>query len=149
MFTPRSGHGLSRLGTAGALLLLVAVNLGAAPRVDHVVLISIDGLRPEFYLDPAWPAPMIQQMAREGAAAERVRSVFPSVTYPAHTTMITGALPARHGIYYNEPFEPEGQSGRWFWEERAILTATLWDALRAEGQTTVGVSWPVTVGAPS
>jgi predicted AlkP superfamily pyrophosphatase or phosphodiesterase len=115
---------------------------------DHVVLISIDGLRPEFYLDPAWPAPTIQQMAREGAHAQAVQTVFPSVTYPSHTTIVTGALPARHGVVYNRPFEPEGQTGRWFWEESTIQVPTLWDAVQEAGLESAAISWPVSVGAP-
>ena len=48
-----------------------------------------------------------------GVRADGVRGVFPTVTYPSHTTIITGALPIRHGIYYNSPFEPDGETGRW------------------------------------
>lgn len=115
---------------------------------DHVVLISIDGLRPEFYLDDSWPAPMLQQMRREGAHARAVESVFPSVTYPAHTTIITGTQPSEHGVYYNSPFEPDGQTGRWYWEEEAIRVPTLWDAAHQAGLETASVFWPVSVGAP-
>jgi arylsulfatase A-like enzyme len=115
---------------------------------DHVVLISIDGLRPEFYLDPTWPAPTLQQMVAEGAHARAVRGVYPTVTYPSHTTLITGALPARHGIFYNSPFEPDGVTGAWFWEASAIRARTLWDALKDAGRETAAVSWPVSVGAP-
>lgn len=130
------------------VLSLVGTAALAQPPADHVVLISIDGLRPEFYRDASWPAPMIQQMAREGVNAERVRSVFPSVTYPSHTTMITGALPARHGVYYNQPLEPTGQTGRWYWEAESIRVPTLWHAARQAGLRTAAFSWPVTVGAP-
>jgi arylsulfatase A-like enzyme len=114
---------------------------------DHLVLVSIDGLRPEFYQDVSWPAPTLQQMAREGVHAERQRGVFPSVTYPSHTTLVTGALPARHGIMNNRPFEPAGQTGRWYWEASAIQVPALWDVLHAAGRTSAAVSWPVTVGA--
>ena len=44
-------------------------------------------------------------MAREGAHANGVRGVFPSVTYPSHTTLVTGARPANHGILFNR--DPE------------------------------------------
>lgn len=115
---------------------------------EHVVLISFDGLRPEFYLDKGWPAPMLQQMQREGAWADAVESVFPSVTYPAHTTILTGLPPAEHGIFYNSPFEPDGQTGRWYWQESSITAPTLWDAARAAGLTSASVFWPVSVGAP-
>ncbi|HVS13788.1 MAG TPA: ectonucleotide pyrophosphatase/phosphodiesterase [Thermoanaerobaculia bacterium] len=134
-----------------SLWLAVSWSAGARAQerpADHVVLISIDGLRPEFYRDPSWPAPTLQQMAREGVHAEGVRGVFPTVTYPTHTTLITGALPARHGVYYNTPFEPAGQTGRWYWDEAAIQVPTLWDAVRAAGLASAAISWPVTVGAP-
>lgn len=117
------------------------------PPADHVVLVSIDAFRPEFCFDETWPAPVLQQLAWEGAYADAVRSVFPALTYPAHATIVTGALPARHGIYHNRPFEPGGQTGRWHWEARAIRVPTLWDAVRDAGGTTAAVCWPTTVGA--
>jgi len=142
----------ARLARAMAFVLGLAAAAplqAQAPAADHVVLISIDGLRPEFYLDPmAFGAPTIQQMAREGVHALGVRGVFPSVTYPSHTTLVTGALPARHGIYYNSPFEPNGQTGRWYWESDSIRVPTLFSVLRRAGRTSAAVMWPVTVGAP-
>ncbi|MDA2938881.1 ectonucleotide pyrophosphatase/phosphodiesterase [Acidobacteria bacterium AH-259-A15] len=115
---------------------------------DYVILISIDGLRPEFYLDSRWPAPFLRQLAREGIYAAAVRGVFPSVTFPSHTTMITGALPARHGVYYNSPFEPEGQTGRRYWEFSAIRIPTLWDAVRKADRKSAALFWPASVDAP-
>jgi hypothetical protein len=77
----------------------------------HVVLISIDGFRPDFYLDKSWHAPHLRKLMESGVYASNVRSVVPSVTYPAHTTIVTGALPARHGVYYNAPKDAtNGQS---------------------------------------
>ena len=142
-----SSRTVPRALVALACAWLSGLPLAAAP-ADHVVLISIDGLRPEFYLDPSWPAPQIQQMARDGVHAEGVLGVFPSVTYPSHTSMVTGALPVRHGIMNNQPFDPNGQTGRWYWHEEAIATLTLWDAARAVGAATAAFSWPVTDGAP-
>ncbi|MGB5821863.1 MAG: alkaline phosphatase family protein [Saonia sp.] len=115
---------------------------------DHVVLISVDGFRPNFYLEGKWPTPNLKHMVQEGVAADGVRGVFPSVTYPSHTTIITGAYPATHGIYYNSPFEPNGQTGRWYWESNLIQTPTLWDAVRKAGKKSASFIWPVSVGAP-
>lgn len=56
---------------------------------------KMDGLHP------------LHRMVNEGVSADGVRGVFPSVTYPSHTSNLTGAMPARHGIYYNWPFEPQ------------------------------------------
>ncbi|MDT0685889.1 alkaline phosphatase family protein [Autumnicola psychrophila] len=114
----------------------------------HVVLISIDGFRPEFYKEAKWPAPNLKMMKKDGVYSDGVRGVFPSVTYPSHTTLITGAKPAKHGIFYNSPFEPEGQTGRWYWESATIKTPTLWDAVREKGGKSASFIWPVSVGAP-
>ncbi|WP_342646111.1 ectonucleotide pyrophosphatase/phosphodiesterase [Mucilaginibacter sp. CSA2-8R] len=114
----------------------------------HVVLISIDGLRPEFYMDPSWGMVNLRQAMKKGAYAEGVRGSFPTVTYPSHTTIVTGVLPAKHGIYYNTPVEPLGISGKWFWYYKDIKVPTLWTAAKDAGLKTAGVSWPVTVGAP-
>ena len=136
---------------AAALLMVaiaptrVAAQLPATDRpADYVVLISVDGLRPEFYLEERWPAPMMQLMAAEGVRASRVRGVTPTVTYPSHTTIVTGALPARHGIFHNRPFEPDGQTGQWYMDHDSVRVPALWDAVRAAGGTSAAISWPVT-----
>ena len=46
------------------------------------------------------------------------------MTYPSHTTLITGVLPVKHGVHYNEPFEATGQTGRWYWNYSAIQVDT-------------------------
>lgn len=117
-------------------------------KTKHVVLISIDGFRPDFYRESKWPAPNLHQMAAAGAQSEGVTGVFPSVTYPSHTTIITGTTPAEHGVYYNAPFEPEGQTGRWYWEYEKIQAPTLWSAVREAGMKSASFIWPVSVDAP-
>lgn len=133
------------------LIVILLVGLWGpvfAQPAKHVVLITIDGMNREFYLNPAWPAPTLQQLKAEGAYAEEMTPVFPSVTYPDHTSMITGATPAHHGIYANTPFEPMGITGKWNWEYKLIQTPTLFDAVHAAGKTSAAVSWPVSIGAP-
>ena len=134
------------------LIALVALATGANPRAEeparHVVMISIDGLRPVFYTQPG-PAkiPTIRRLMQQGAWARGVTGVLPSVTYPSHTTLITGVLPARHGIFDNRILDPEGTSNMaWFWYARDIRVTTLPAAIRARGLTAAAVSWPVTVG---
>ncbi|NBB87667.1 MAG: sulfatase-like hydrolase/transferase [Bacteroidetes bacterium] len=125
------------------LLTIPVSQAQEAPPADHVVLISIDGFRPDFYLEANRPAPMLQQMAREGAHAKGVRGVFPSVTYPSHTTLVTGARPANHSIHFNR--DPE-EGWNFFFEN--ITAPTLWELVAENGGTTVNVGWPVTVVAP-
>lgn len=127
-------------------LLSSATAFSQQPR--HVIVISIDGFRPEFYMDPSWNAVNLRQMKENGVSAEGVNGVFPSVTYPSHTAVMTGALPIHHGVFYNVHFEPWDTAGRWYWNESEIKVPTLWDAVNAKGLTSAGVHWPVTVGAP-
>jgi len=127
-------------------LILAVANMQAQER--HVILISVDGFRPDFYKDPSWGMVNLRQAMEDGAYSDGVRGVFPSVTYPSHTTIITGVKPLKHGIYYNTPLEPLGATGRWYWEYDSLKVPTIWSAARQAGLTTACVMWPVTVHAP-
>lgn len=129
------------------ILIVVATITCRAQPARHVILISIDGLRPEFYLNGHWPAPNLRALMKSGIYARQMKSVFPSFTYPAHVAMMTGSMPARSGIYYNAPFEPLGASGKWNWDVSAIKVPTIWQALRSAGLSSGAVQWPVSVGA--
>jgi predicted AlkP superfamily pyrophosphatase or phosphodiesterase len=116
----------------------------------YVVVISIDGFRPEFYKDPSWGAINLQEIASKGIYADGVRGDLPTVTYPSHTTIITGKFPAKHGIFYNTPFETKAQVGELgYTDSRRIKTETVWDAAHKKGLKTASVLWPVSVNAPS
>jgi len=133
--------------TGIALLLLMAFS-SFGQKASHVVLITIDGFRPEFYTDPSWGMVNLRMMKDSGAYADGVNSVFPTVTYPNHTSLITGVTPAKHGIYYNTPFEPNGATGIWYFYYDSIKVPTLFDAVHKAGKKSANVIWPVSVGAP-
>jgi len=80
-----------------------------------------------------------------------VLGIFPSVTYPSHTTLLTGCLAGRHGILANCVFDPPTtqSSGRWYWDYADIRFPTLLGAAHESGWTTAAVGWPVTVAAPA
>ncbi len=118
----------------------------AAPRAEHVVVVSIDGLRPEFYLGD-YEAPTLKAIASAGAHAKAVQSVYPSSTYPAHATLITGVSPARHGIYANTLWTEQGSSRDWYWYAKDLKARTLWDAARERNLTVAITYWPSSVGA--
>jgi predicted AlkP superfamily pyrophosphatase or phosphodiesterase len=123
--------------------------MSAQPQEPRVIMISIDGLMPSAYSDPALEAqtPNLRRLAKNGVWADGVISVLPTNTYPAHTTLITGVEPAVHGIYDNQIFDPENRSnGAWFWFARGIKVTTLPMAARARGLRAAAVSWPVTTG---
>jgi len=115
----------------------------AQPLAKHVVLITIDGSRPDFYLDSSWHADNIRALMADGAYAMGVNSVFPSMTYPSHTTIVTGVQPAKHGIYYNT-----APGDRVYWNDSSIKVPTIWGAATAEGLTVASLLWPVSADAP-
>ncbi len=118
------------------------------PARPHVVMISIDGLRPDYLRAQETKIPTLRRLMGEGVVAEGVTSVWPTVTYPAHTTLVTGVRPNKHGILNNLPFDPFGNNyDGWYWYARDIRVPTLWDVAKKAGHTTANVYWPVTVGA--
>ena len=116
-------------------------------------MISIDGLKPEYVThadEHKLLIPTLRRFLQEGTYADGVIAVFPTVTYPDHTTLITGVWPAEHGILNNGRFDPEGElEGPWYWYADSIRVPTLWDAAHKAGIGTASVSWPVSVDATS
>lgn len=136
-----------------SVILLAAFATISAQRgtTIPVVLISIDGLKPDYVLEADkrnLKIPNLRRFIKEGAYATNVTGVEPTVTYPSHTTMVTGVSPAKHGIYNNTPFDPFGKNqGGWYWYSEDVKVTTLWDAVNKAGGVTASVDWPVTVGA--
>ena len=80
----------------------------------HAIVISIDELPPELYLHPdnhGLKIPHIRRLKTEGCYAEAVEGVYPSATYPSHTTLVTGRWPREHGVYTNFFSREAGKSG--------------------------------------
>ncbi|MEK6285345.1 MAG: ectonucleotide pyrophosphatase/phosphodiesterase [Acidobacteriota bacterium] len=121
------------------------------PAAVPVVLISIDGLKPDYVLEAdkhGLKIPNLRKLVAGGAYASGVTGVLPTVTYPSHTTMVTGVSPARHGVIANSPFDPYSKNlNGWYWYAEDIRVPTLWDACAKAGIATASVDWPVTVGA--
>lgn len=132
---------------AGAVPVAAAAPVGASP----VLMISIDGMKPEYVTEAeahGMRLPALRAILREGAHAEGVVGVWPTVTYPSHTTLITGVWPAEHGITTNLQFDPmQSHDGAWYWYANSIKVPTLWKAAHEAGLTTASVGWPVSVGA--
>jgi predicted AlkP superfamily pyrophosphatase or phosphodiesterase len=132
-----------------ATLFSITTTVQAAP----VLMISIDGLRPQDVLDAdarGIRVPMLKKLANDGVYASGVKNALPTVTYPNHTTLITGVWPARHGIPNNPVFDPQQKNmGGWYWYSQDIKVRTLWDAVHDSGGKVASLSWPVSVGARS
>jgi arylsulfatase A-like enzyme len=66
---------------------------------SHVVLVSIDGLRPDAIA--TYRAPTLQRLMREGSYTLTAKTILPSKTLPSHTSMVTGSTPDQHGVLWN------------------------------------------------
>jgi Type I phosphodiesterase / nucleotide pyrophosphatase len=145
------GEHLRRISSLALAICLAAPLAALSGREGApLLLVSIDGLRPQdvFEADRAGArVPNLRRLLREGSHAT-VTSIEPALTYPAHTTLVTGVAPVRHGIFQNKPFDPLGRNADgWYWYADDIRATTLWDAAARAGVATASVDWPVTVGA--
>ena len=116
-----------------------------------LLLLSVDGLMPRHVLQAhasGAALPNLLAMVADGAYAAGVRTVVPSLTYPAHTTILTGVSPSIHGITSNIKFDPLGSNlSGWYWYADDIRAPTLWSLARQAHLVTANVCWPVSVNA--
>jgi predicted AlkP superfamily pyrophosphatase or phosphodiesterase len=78
----------------------LALNLSAAPMAEHVFIISIDGGKPSVIAQSAMP--VLNRLTREGACSWTATTIYPSITLPSHTSMLTGVGPGKHKITWNK-----------------------------------------------
>ena len=126
----------------------------AAEDARHVIIISIDGLSADAWNDPATSLPTLRQLAAEGAAARGMRATNPTVTWPNHTSIVTGVDSSRHGVLANGVIEP-GDSDELarvdgLRDKRELVSAavpTLYDVAHTAGMSTADINWPCTRAA--
>ena len=114
----------------------------------HLVVVSFDAMVCED-LDLLKNGPVFSKFLNEGSRVNRIRTIYPSLTYPAHTSMLTGARCGRHGIVNNEPSEPGNLKCPWYWFHDKVRIPDIHDAARKAGLRTASVFWPVTGGHKS
>ena len=116
-----------------------------------LVLISIDGLKPDYVIEADkynLKIPNLRKIKSEGVYAAGVKGVLPTVTYPSHATIITGVSPDKHKIMFNRPFDPYNQNDwGWYWFAEDIQAPTLWSEAVKAGLIVSNIDWPTTVGA--
>jgi predicted AlkP superfamily pyrophosphatase or phosphodiesterase len=139
------------IALCASALTLTPAKAQAPVQKPFVLLLSIDGLKPEAVLEAdrhGLKVPNLRAFMKHGAYASAVRGVLPTLTYPSHMTLLTGASPARHGILANTTFDPLNRNERgWYWYTEDVRVTTLWDAAAAAHLRTANVYWPTSVGA--
>ncbi len=111
-----------------------------------MIVVSLDGFPAAALDDPRLPAPTIQRLVREGTRADALIPVNPVVTWPNHTTFVTGVTPARHEVLFNGTVvrDPAGAPPRiepWRDKREMVKAPTVYDRAHAAGLTTAQVDW--------
>jgi len=111
---------------------------------ERMIIISLDavGSRDLEYMNSL---PNFKKIRDKSAYCDHVRSVYPSITYPAHCSIVTGQKPSRHGVINNIRVQPH-RNGKedWHWQRKYIKTETIYDLARKKGLSTAALLWPVT-----
>lgn len=111
---------------------------------QRLIVISADGLVGED-IQAMESMPGFRKYFSRCARVEAMRSIYPTITYPCHTTMCTGVYPDKHGVFGNLIFSPGGQSLPWRWfRDQNRWQEDIFRAAKREGLTTAAIFWPVT-----
>src|SRR5688572_850900 len=86
----------------------VSVQAPDARITRNVVVVSVDGLRPDAI--GTFAAPTLQRLIREGSYSLSASTIHPSKTLPSHTSMLTGQPPERHGVLWNNVTSAESET---------------------------------------
>ncbi|MGP6146134.1 alkaline phosphatase family protein [Jeotgalibaca sp. A122] len=109
----------------------------------RLYIVSLDAFG-DADLEFARTLPHFKELMGISAQVTGIRTVYPSLTYMAHTSIATGMYPNQHGITNNTLLQPERISPDWFWYEKAIKTPTIFQVAKQAGYTIGSLLWPVT-----
>ena len=104
--------------------------------VDAMVTEDVDALR---------SMPNFQKYLAGGSEyKDGMRTIYPSVTYPAHVSILTGCYAGKHGITSNFDFTTTNKDDSWLWFSDRIQVEDIFAVAKKAGLKTASVSWPVT-----
>jgi predicted AlkP superfamily pyrophosphatase or phosphodiesterase len=113
---------------------------------DHLIVISFDCLS-DHDVPLLRELPNFKTFIENSSFCTQVETIYPSVTYPCHATIVTGNFPNRHGIVNNTFIQPGKISPDWYWHRRHVKGTTLYDEAKKAGMKTAALLWPVTAKA--
>lgn len=109
----------------------------------YVIVISFDAVSEED-LEFLSKQPNFSKLIKNGALIKNVESVYPSLTYPAHATIVTGKYPKNHGVINNTVLDFKNDNPNWYWYRKYIKGDTIFDLAEKSGMKTCSILWPVT-----
>lgn len=116
-------------------------------RRKKVVMISFDAMTREDINKTLKDCPNFKWLMENGSRIETMRSVYPTITYPVHASILTGCTVGRHQVFNNEKFDPTMPSPKpWNWFASSLKVPDLFQRAKEAGLTTASIFWPVTGG---
>lgn len=112
-------------------------------KARYFIIVSFDALSSRD-LETLKHLPGFQRLLRDASFSRKVYSVYPSNTYPCHSSISTGMYPMNHGVTANTLLDVNRRSPDWNWTRDRIRTDTFYDAAMRKGYTTCALLWPVT-----
>lgn len=109
-----------------------------------VVVISLDGFPAYGLKDPVLPVPTLRRLMAEGAYADSMKPINPTVTWPNHTAMVTGVNAIQHQVLFNgllsgaDPHQPP-KIGPWRPKEQMVHSPTAYNLAFQAGMITAQV----------
>ena len=116
-------------------------------KTRHVIVISEDAMVYDD-LETLRQLPAFGEVLKNAAQVKTIRAVYPTLTYPCHTSMRTGVRVGMHGIVNNEKTNLFQEKSPWEWFHDAVKVSDIFDAAKAAGLTTAAVFWPATGNHP-
>ncbi len=109
---------------------------------QKLIVVSFDAL---IYEDLSYlrKKPSFRYMLEEGSYVERMKSIYPTLTYPCHVTMATGCYPDKHGVTKNT-YDVTCLNPPWRFDHDNVLCEDILDACKKAGLKTAAINWPVT-----
>ena len=110
----------------------------------RLLVLSFDALGGEDF-EYMKTLPAFAEFFERAAICTEVKSIYPSVTYACHTSIVTGKLPKNHGVICNTLLQP-GRLGSpdWYWQRHHIKSDTVYDLAMGNGLKVGAFLWPVT-----
>jgi predicted AlkP superfamily pyrophosphatase or phosphodiesterase len=154
---------MKRMIAAAVLCVITALSQAQAPqqgsstgprRAPMVVVISLDAFGASLLNQPLLPVPTLHALMKSGSYASSMQPVNPTVTWPSHTSMVTGVAPAKHGLIANGQITGQ-RTGNLpaveFHADKATLVRvpTVYDRAHDAGFTTAEMDWVAIENAKS
>ncbi len=93
--------------------------------------------------------PNFQRLLRNCSGVERAETVYPSITYPAHVSIMTGCRAGKHGVFTNGALSSQRGPLAWHYDGSVVQVEDIFAAAKRAGCSTAAVYWPVTGNNPN